>query len=182
MVYVFIANGSEETEAIATLDIIRRANFKAQLVGVGSREVTTSHGVTIVTDTEISNIDFDFDFDMIVLPGGMPGTINLEKNPLVQKAIDTAVKKNAFIAAICAAPSILGHKGLLSGRRATCFPGYESELKGAELIDVAAVRDGNIITANGPGAVFSFGKLIVEALGGNAAKTIGALNIDPELY
>lgn len=180
MVYVFIANGSEETETIATLDVIRRANIKAQLVGVGSREVTTAHGVTVVADIEASEIDYNF--DMIVLPGGMPGTLMLEKNQYVQKAIDTAVEKNAFIAAICAAPSILGHKGLLSGRKATCFPGFESELKGAELVKEPAVRDGNIITANGPGAVFSFGKLIVDALGGNAAKTIGSLNVDPEKF
>ena len=100
----------------------------------------------------------------IVLPGGMPGTLNLEKSSVVQKAIDWAVEKDKLICAICAAPSILGHKGLLDGKNATCFPGFQEELFGANVVKDFVVRDGNIITAKGMGSAIEFGLQIAEIL------------------
>jgi len=157
MVLVFLANGFEETEAIAPIDILRRNGQKVITVGIGEEIITSSHGVTVVPDVTEVDIALTSDIDMIVLPGGMPGTLNLEKSRTVQDMIDFCVQNGKFIGAICAAPSILGRKGLLSGRKATCFPGFEEFL------------DGNIITARGAGVAIEFGLKLVEVLSGKPA-------------
>ena len=165
MIYVFLANGFEEVEALAPTDILRRAEHEVQLVGVGSKVITGSHGITVACDIEITQTDLN-DLEMVVLPGGMPGTLNLEKNEIVQSFVAHAVKNNIWLGAICAAPSILGHAGLLEGRKATCFPGFEQELTGAEFTGASVEVDGKIITARGAGCAVDFGLALVEALEG----------------
>lgn len=164
MVYCFLANGFEETEAIAPIDILRRSEIKVVTVGIGEEVVVSSHGIAVIPD--ITEVDFvpTEELDMILLPGGMPGTLNLEKSRTVQDAIDYCVKNNKWIGAICAAPSILGKKNLLNGKRATCFPGFEQFLNGAEISDELVVRDGKIITAKGAGAAIEFGLSLCAAL------------------
>lgn len=167
MIYEFLAEGFEEVEAIAPVDILRRAGFEVKIAGVGGKLIKGARGVTVETDVEAEKIDGKF--DMIILPGGMPGTINLEKSGAVQKAIDRAVESGAVIGAICAAPTILGHKGILRGKKAVCYPGNESELEGAQVMNTQVCEDGNIITANGPGAAFAFGLALAQKLGGDAS-------------
>lgn len=168
MVYVFLADGFEETEAIAPIDILRRAGLDVKTVGIGSCIIRGSHSIPIVTDFDDMQIKIDDSVDMIVLPGGMPGTLNLEKNKTVQAAIDYCAQNDRFIGAICAAPSILGHKGLLKSKKATCFPGFENELTGAEVCGDSVVIDGKIITAKGAGVAVEFGLALVKALVGEA--------------
>ena len=162
MIYVFLAKGFEEVEAIATIDVIRRAEIEVCTVGVGSKLIVGSHNIPVFCDLEENEVSADDNVDGIILPGGMPGTLNLEKNKTVNDFIDYAVKNNKLIAAICAAPSILGHKGLLAGKEATCFPGFENELEGATISDKYVVTDGNIITARGMGSAIDFGLAISE--------------------
>lgn len=165
MIYIFAAPGFEEIEAITTLDILRRAELEAQLVGVGGKRVTGAHGIAVecdISDSETSAADLE----MIVLPGGMPGTLNLEKSAVVQKYIDYVVKENLWLAAICAAPSILGHKGLLDGKRVTCFPGFEQQLGDAVHTGNRVEVDGRLITGKGPGASVPFALTLVEKLCG----------------
>ncbi len=164
MIYVFLADGFEETEAVAPIDLLRRCGKEVYTVGIGDNIIKSSHNLTFVTDTYDMLVELNSDLEMIVLPGGMPGTVNLEKSEAVQASVDYCAKNNIFIGAICAAPSILGHKGLLKGRKAVCYTGYESELTGAEVLDVPAVIDGNIITARGAGVAVDFGLKLVEAL------------------
>lgn len=156
MIYVFLANGFEECEALAPIDILKRAGFEVITVGIGSNNVTGSHNITVITDTVNKDLSYD-NLEAIILPGGMPGTLNLENDKTVQSAIDYANKNGLLIGAICAAPSILGHKGLLNGKKATCFPGFEKDLLGATVTDASVVRDGNVITAKGAGVAFEFG-------------------------
>jgi protein deglycase len=165
MVYVFFADGFEEIEAIAPVDILRRSNIAVKTVGVGGRSIRGAHGITIAADIDVDSVGQDS--EMIVLPGGMPGTRNLEKSAAVQKCIDYVAERGAFIAAICAAPSILGHKGLLRGKKAVCYPGYEKDLVGASVMSSQVCEDGQIITGNGPGAAFAFGLLLASRLGGD---------------
>lgn len=162
MIYVFMADGTEELEAIATIDMLRRAELDVMTLGVGSQMIVSSHGVGIVCDADEKNIEPDETLQAVVIPGGMPGTLNIEKSPYAQKFIDYANEHGKIIAAICAAPSVLGHKGLLKGRKATCFPGFETELDGAEYADSGVVQDGNIITAKGAGVAIEFGLKIAE--------------------
>ena len=162
MIYVFLANGFEEIEAIATIDVLRRAELGVVTVGVGSREITGAHGITLTADKQTTELITFSDVDAVVLPGGMPGTLNLEKDKIVSKFVDYAECNGRLIAAICAAPSILGHKGLLQGKKATCFPGFEEQLLGAEYVNESVVRDGNIITAKGAGVAIDFGLEIVK--------------------
>lgn len=162
MIYVFLANGFEEVEALTPVDILRRAGKQVITVGIGSQIIKGSHGISVVTDTDDGQLVLNDEIEMIVLPGGMPGTLNLEANKTVQDAIDFCVSNDKYIAAICAAPSILGHKGLLSGRSATCFPGFEDELKGAEYSSDFVVTDGKIITAKGAGAAMKFALKLTE--------------------
>ena len=164
MIYVFLAQGFEETEAVAPIDILRRCEKEVITVGIGDNIIKSSHGLVFVTDTEDKLIELNSDLEMIVLPGGMPGTINLEKSEVVQKAIDYCVENNILIGAICAAPSILGHKGLLNGKKAVCYTGFENQLTGAEVLNVPAVIDGQFVTARGAGVAVEFGLKLVEAL------------------
>ena len=161
MYYVFLAEGFEEVEALAPIDIMRRADIEVYTVGVGHKTVTGSHGIPVVADVIDCEIGPDSDCEGIILPGGMPGTLNLEKADTVQKFIDYCAENGKLLAAICAAPSVLGHKGLLNGKKAVCFPGFEEQLQGAEVCSDAVVRDGNIITACGAGAAMKFGFEIV---------------------
>ncbi len=164
MIYVFLANGFEEIEALAVVDVLRRAELDVTTVGVGGDAVIGSHQIAVAADINEKSIVLDDSVDAIVLPGGMPGTLNLERSAIVQKAIDWAVEHNKLVCAICAAPSILGHKGLLHGKKATCFPGFEEELFGAEVVKEFVVKDENIITAKGMGSAIEFGLRIAEIL------------------
>ena len=173
MVYIFLADGFEEIEALATLDVLRRAQIEVTTVGIGGGEITGSHGVTVKADIcdheAVTN-----GIEMIVLPGGA-GTKNLEKSPVVGRFIEYAAANGLFIGAICAAPSILGHRGLLRGKRAVVSPGYEKELEGAAVMSDSVCEDGNIITANGPGASIAFGLALAAKLKGEkAACEVGA--------
>ena len=167
MIYVFFANGFEEVEAITSVDVIRRAGIDIATVGIGSKNITGSHGITVVCDLDETQADID-NFDGVLLPGGMPGTLNLEKSSTVNKFLDKAFETDRLICAICAAPSILGHKNMLIGRRAVCFPGFESELNGAVVTDSYVETDGNLITAKGMGSAVDFGLAVVEAIMGSA--------------
>ena len=175
MIYIFLADGFEEIEALCPLDILRRARLDVTTVGVGDKlDIVGAHGIKVASD--IKDTEFcDPSPDLVILPGGMPGTKNLEASPVVKKAIDDAISNDAFIAAICAAPSILGKMGILQGKEATCFPGFEDSLEGAILSDKKVVRDGKIITASGMGVALEFGLAIVEALlGKDSAQAIAS--------
>ena len=163
MIYMFLAEGFEEVEALAPLDLIRRAGLEIKTVGVGSKVVVGSHGIPVTADITADELS-DNAPDMIILPGGMPGTKNLDASEIVHKAIADAVKNDAYICAICAAPMILGKLGLVRGKNAVCYPGFEMYLDGATIPDKKAVRDGKIITAKGMGAAIEFGLAIVAAL------------------
>ncbi len=162
MIYVFLADGFEETEAIAPIDLLRRSGRKVVTVGVGDNIITGSHGIPVVTDTIAQEAELTPELEMIVLPGGMPGTLNLEKSEYVQAAIDYCTANGKYIGAICAAPSILGHKGLLKSRKAVCYEGFEAQLEGAEIISAPVAEDGIFITARGAGAAIEFGLKLVE--------------------
>ncbi|MBQ9894198.1 MAG: DJ-1/PfpI family protein [Ruminococcus sp.] len=162
MIYAFLANGFEETEAIAPIDLLRRSGKTVVTVGVGDNIITGSHGIPVVTDTIAQEAPLTDELEMIILPGGMPGTLNLEKSDYVQAAIDYCVANNKYIGAICAAPSILGHKGLLNGKKAVCYEGFETQLEGAEIGDTSVAEDGIFITARGAGVAVDFGLKLVE--------------------
>ena len=168
MIYMFLANGMEEIEALCPLDIMRRAGLNVTTVGIGGKEITGSHGITIKAD--ITDIEFsEANAELIFLPGGMPGTLNLAASDTVKNAINTALKNDAYIAAICAAPSILGDMGVLSGKEAICYPGFEDRLVGAKISDKRIVLDGKILTAAGMGVALDMGLLIVEIFCGKEA-------------
>lgn len=161
MLYMFLADGFEEVEAIATLDVIRRAKIDIETVGVGSKNITGAHGVTVRCDIDTDEATFT-GLDGVILPGGMPGTKNLLADDHVNKAIDYCYSQGKLVSAICAAPMILGVKGLLKGKEATCFPGFEGDLEGAIISEKYYVTDGNIITARGMGSAINFGLEIVK--------------------
>ena len=166
MLYCFLASGFEETEAIATVDTIRRAEIDITTVGIGGKFITGNHGITVVADITEDSLSTD-NMTGIILPGGIPGTLNLEKSETVQKCIKIAAEKDLIIAAICAAPSILGNLGLLEGKKAVCFDGYEVFLKGAEIPNDRVVADGNIITGRAVGTAIEFGLEIARAIVGD---------------
>ena len=165
MIYMFLANGFEEVEALTPLDLLRRAGANVRTVGIGSRQITGAHGITVLADTLDSELS-DLSSEMIILPGGMPGTLGLAESGVVKASLDAAKENGAFIAAICAAPSVLGKYGLLDGKNATCFPGFEDSLLGATCSQSGVCRDGKIITAAGMGVALEFGLALVDALYG----------------
>jgi 4-methyl-5(b-hydroxyethyl)-thiazole monophosphate biosynthesis len=169
MVYLFLADGFEEIEALYTLDLLRRANVDVLTVGVSGKVANGSHKIPVVCDIDCASLPYNSDFDMIILPGGMPGSINLDKAECVEKYIKLALENDKLICAICAAPFILGKRGILKGKRATCFPGFENQLEGATVVDAGVVRDGNIITGRAMGSAHDFALTILEALQGKEA-------------
>ena len=172
MVYVFLAEGFEEMEALAPIDRLRRVGVEVTTVGVGGKLIKGAHGVGFTADSDGEDLDFS-DVDCVVLPGGMPGTTNLDASPMVEICLMKAAEKKALISAICAAPSVLGHKGLLKGKKATCFPGFEEDLLGALHTGAPVEKDGNIITARGAGVALDFAlALVAELKGETAAKEL----------
>ena len=170
MVYMFLANGFEEIEALCPLDLLRRAGVEVTTVAVGADNlyVTGSHGITVAAD--MNEKDFaDPAPDMVILPGGMPGSTNLDNSPVVDVALRAAVASDAYLAAICAAPMVLGKRDLLVGKRAICFPGFEQYLNGASIAAERVVRDGKVITGAGMGVALDFGLALVAALRGKEA-------------
>lgn len=166
MVYMFLANGFEEIEALYTLDVLRRASVEIQTVGISSKTATGSHGIPVICDITANQLPFTDEFDMIILPGGMPGSSNLDSDKSVDKYIKIASENDKFICAICAAPFILGKRGLLKDKKATCFPSFEKYLEGAYVTDAGVVRDGKIITGRAMGSAHDFAFTILEALKG----------------
>lgn len=165
MIYVFLAEGFEETEAIGPIDVLRRAGLEVKTVGIGSDRIRGSHGIEIAADISENEAVFD-NLDAVVLPGGMPGTLNLEKNETVQSFIDYCAENDKYLCAICAAPSVFGHKGLLCGKEATAFPEFQSHLEGAVLSESFVAHDGKYITARGAGVSLEFGAEIASVFVG----------------
>lgn len=162
---LFFADGLEECEGLVTLDLLRRAGVAAETVSIsGAREVTGAHGVTLRCDRTAAD-DLPA-ADAVILPGGMPGTTNLAASALVTETVRDYAARGKLVAAICAAPSVLGGLGLLRGRRATVYPGFEDRLTGATAVDAACVADGNIVTANGLGAAIPFALELIRQLCG----------------
>lgn len=166
MIYVFLADGFEEIEALAPVDFLRRAGVEVNIVGVTGDVCTGAHGIEVKTDISLSDMTLDNNLQGVILPGGMPGADNLDKSSEVHSAIDYCIEKGVLVCAICAAPFILGKKGLLNGKSATCFPGFEEYLTGATVLEKGVVRDGNIITARGAGVAWEFGAEIAAQIVG----------------
>lgn len=168
-VCVFFGTGYEEIEALTVVDILRRQGIETQMVSVmGEMTVTGSHQIPVVMDSLIEEVDFS-KVDVLVLPGGLAGTKNLEACELLMEQVDAFAASGKTVCAICAAPSILGHRGLLKGKKAIAYPGFEDQLEGAQVIYEAAVQDGNIITGRGMGCSIAFALKIVEYLAGEEA-------------
>lgn len=159
-----MADGCEEIEGLTVVDLVRRAKLEITMISISDKkEVTSSHGLTFLTDALASDVAYE-ELDGIVLPGGMPGTLNLGADETVNRVIRQFAAEGKLVAAICAAPSVLGAAGLLEGKRATCHPGFEEKLTGATTSGDAVVVDGNIITSRGMGTAVDFGLEIIRFL------------------
>lgn len=162
-VAVFLAPGFEECEALMTVDLLRRAQLDTTMYSIhNTDEVTGSHNITVKADKKLNELNELF--DCVILPGGMPGTKYLMESKEVNALVVEHFNQNRLVAAICAAPSVLGELQLLQGKKATCFPGFENQLHGAEVLNQKAVADGNIITAKGLGAAVEFAHAIISYL------------------
>ncbi|MDR0732864.1 MAG: DJ-1/PfpI family protein [Dysgonamonadaceae bacterium] len=167
-VFIFLADGFEETEAVAATDVMLRGELDVTTVSVtGKLLLTGTHGIQVNARTLFENTDFS-EGEMLVLPGGMPGASNLNAHGGLKNLLKQYAQEGKKLAAICAAPLILGELDLLRGKKATAYPGFESTLKGAEYVPAGVVKDGNIITGKGPGFAVDFGLAIVEELQGTA--------------
>mgnify|MGYP001091154840 FL=1 len=166
MVYILLAPGFEEAEALVPADLLRRANIETALVTVTGKPVPGSHGITVTADIALEDVDLS-KADMVVLPGGGLGYKNLGREPRVERLVKEAAEKGLWVAAICAAPTLFGKWGLLTGKDAVCYPGMEEGLTGAQArMDQRFVTDGKIITGRAAGSAFDFGLALVEALAG----------------
>ena len=160
-IYVFLAEGFEEIEALTPIDVLRRAELNVLTVSVMEEQVVTgAHGVPVVADRMFADIHLE-DAEMLLLPGGLPGATNLDAQGLSDMIVAFATERKP-LAAICAAPLVFGNRGLLQGKKATCYPGFETYLTGAEYTAALVETDGNFITAKGPGAAMDFAFAIVE--------------------
>ena len=163
-VYAFFADGFEEIEALTAVDTLRRAGLNVKIVSVTPDEIVVgAHDVSVLCDVNFNNCDF-FDAGLLLLPGGMPGAATLDKHEGLRRLILDFVAKGKPVAAICAAPMVLGKLGLLKGKKATCYPGFEQYLEGAECTGAPVERDGNIITGKGPGAAMEFALTVVDMM------------------
>jgi len=167
-VCVFFAPGYEEIEALTVVDLLRRAGISTEMVSVSeAKMVAGSHGINVEMDLCLSEVDFA-SADMLVLPGGMPGTKNLEACPELMTWVDKFYNEGKYLGAICAAPSILGHRGILQGKKACAFPGFESQLTGAEVSLNSVERDDKVITSRGMGCAIDFALEIATVFKGKA--------------
>lgn len=165
-IFILLAFGFEETEAVTIIDVLRRAGMEVTTVSItGFRKVTGAHHISIEADKLFEESDFE-GADMIILPGGMPGATNLEAHQGLMDQLNAFHKEGKFIGAICAAPMIFGALGFLKGRKAVCYPGFESKLKGATILDAPFALDGNIITGKGVGTALEFSLEIVRMFNG----------------
>ena len=164
--YMFLANGSEEIEALIPVDVFRRGGVEIKTVSItGSELVEMAHGVTVKADLKFEDAKLE-DADLLMLPGGLPGATNLNDHEGVRNAVLSQYEKGKLVAAICAAPMVFGSLGLLEGKRATCYPGCESTMTGAEYTKQLVTIDGNIITGEGPAAAFPYAYAILEIFAG----------------
>ena len=166
MVYILLADGFEEAEAIVPADLLRRAGVQVALVGVTGQSVTGAHGICVAADCLLEQVDVE-QMELLMVPGGLGGVENVGASAAAMELIEKAAKGHSVLAAICAAPSLLGKLNLLEGRKAVCYPGIEDSMGGAlPQYCCSAVEDGDIITGEGPGAAFDFGLKLVEKLKG----------------
>ncbi len=175
MIYVFLADGFEEIEALTPIDLLRRAGREVVTVGVGGHRITGAHGVEVTADVCERDIAAIPDgLEMVVLPGGMPGAANLAASGTVNRAIEFAHANSRVVAAICAAPAVvLGKYPFTHGRRMTCYPGFEELLKSSVVTGNGVEEDGDLITARGPGMAMSFALALVRRLeGADAAEKL----------
>ena len=163
MIAVLLADGFEEIEALTPVDMLRRAGLEVLTVGITSKIAVGSHGISVICDKLPAEVDLDM-ISTVILPGGMPGSLNLDASPFTDKILESVNARGGRIAAICAAPLVLGRRGLLAGKRATCYPGFESELAGATVTDESVVTDDNITTAKGMGVALEFSKELISLL------------------
>ena len=163
---IFLAAGFEEIEALTVVDLCRRSGLEIDMVSITEeRRVTGSHGICVEADTVFAEAAFE-QYEMLILPGGMPGTKNLEAHGGLMEKLDTFFEEERYIGAICAAPSVLGHRGILKGKKACCYPGFEEQLEGAEATGAPVEKDGKVITSRGMGTAIDFGLAIVETFCG----------------
>lgn len=167
MVYMFFGTGFEETEAIAPLDLLRRAGIAVTTVGLNGPIVSGSHDIAVVTDMIVEQLDIS-DAEMIILPGGLGGVASIRNCKPAMDAIRAVWEAGKYTAAICAGPTVLAELGITQGRRATCYPGCEDRMGGAILVKEAAVQDGMLITGTSAGCAVPFGLKLIEALKGKA--------------
>ena len=170
MIAILLADGFEEIEALTPLDILRRAGFDVRTIAISSKIAIGSHGISVICDLGVDEVKLD-EVSMVIFPGGMPGSLNLDKSEFTDKIIDAVLRNGGRIAAICAAPLILGRRGLLEGRHAVCYPGFEDELRGAIIDAAPVVTDGNITTAKGMGVALPFSLELVRLLSGVSTMT-----------
>ena len=164
MVYVFLADGFEEIEAITSIDVLKRAELDVQMISVtGSLTVQGAHGISVVCDRAFSSCDFK-EAKAIVLPGGMPGADTLSKHKGLLELIKNLVGSSTYLAAICAAPMVFGKMGILENRKVVCYPGFEDQLTGAKIEDSLVAVDGQFVTGKGPGASMDFALTLVQLL------------------
>lgn len=164
MVYVFFAEGFEEVEGLSVVDVLRRAGITVQMVGIKEKKVRGAHGINIEMDVLIDEIDENQPVEALVLPGGIPGTTNLMASAKLGKLLKHAEKNDKLIAAICAAPSALAHFEVMEGKKATCYPGFESKMERYIHVTDSVVQDGNLITGKGVGVALQFALEIVRVL------------------
>ncbi|MGF7146120.1 4-methyl-5(b-hydroxyethyl)-thiazole monophosphate biosynthesis [Anaerotaenia torta] len=176
-VYLFLADGFEEIEGLTVVDLLRRAEIETVMVSVtGNIQVAGAHQITVTADALFEETDYS-DAGLLVLPGGMPGTIHLLKHEGLDRLLRKAASEGTRLAAICAAPRVLGQKGLLRGRKATCYPGNEEFLEGAQIISSPVVCDGNITTSKGMGTAIDFSLSLIRTLKGEeeASRIAGSI-------
>ena len=165
MILVLLADGFEEIEALTPVDMLRRAGLEVKTVGMNGKVVCGSHKIPVICDLEPSEVNTD-EVSLVIFPGGMPGSLNLDAHPFSDTIIEAVTKNGGRLAAICAAPLVLGRRGLLNGKRATCYPGFEKELIGAKCVTDAVVTDGNVTTSRGMGTALAFAKELISLIKG----------------
>ena len=164
MVYVFLAEGFEEIEAVTVIDVLRRSGTEVMSVGIGGRNIKGARGITVCADTDDSSAALDEKLEMIYLPGGLKGMQNLDASEFVERSIRYCQDNDLYISAMCASPTVLGHKGVLKGKKACCYPGFGKELIGAEVTADDVTVDGKVITSRGPATAMALAVKLAEIM------------------